>query len=145
MSRDIIENTLYALASADAARIEAVFTEDAEWLSPPGNATAVTLGTTDHLRGREAIVRFFTDDFPRLFARDLGVSFGRSVVDGEQAAIEATLTATLPNGEHYSNDYCFVLELRNGLVHRVREYVDTARGYRLTAGVTPPPVSSTRP
>ncbi|MGV9386678.1 hypothetical protein ACWDRB_63515 [Nonomuraea sp. NPDC003707] len=35
MSHDIIQNTFQALASNDPNRIAAVFTEDAEWLSPP--------------------------------------------------------------------------------------------------------------
>jgi hypothetical protein len=45
--------------------------------------------------------------------------------------------ATLANGNHYANDYCLVIELEDGLVHRVREYVDPARGHR-TASVELP-------
>ncbi|MEU7894456.1 hypothetical protein AB0B45_16555 [Nonomuraea sp. NPDC049152] len=50
---------------------------------------------------------------------------------------EATLTAALANGNHYINDYCFVFELRDGLIHRVRECVDTARGHRMIFGEVP--------
>ncbi|MFF1609017.1 hypothetical protein ACFVYA_14660 [Amycolatopsis sp. NPDC058278] len=64
-SRDIVENAWKAFASHDADRIPAVFTEDAEWLAPPGNATAL-----------------------------------------------------------------------DGLIHRVREYMDTARGHRMVFGET---------
>jgi ketosteroid isomerase-like protein len=35
------------------------------------------------------------------------------------------------NGNHYDTDYCFVFEDRDGLVRRVREYVDTARGHEM--------------
>ncbi|MFK8850867.1 hypothetical protein [Streptomyces sp. Ac-502] len=42
------------------------------------------------------------------------------------------MTATLANGNHYSNDYCFVFELQDGLTHRVREYTNTARGHHMT-------------
>jgi ketosteroid isomerase-like protein len=48
--------------------------------------------------------------------------------------VEATVTATLANGNRYVNDYCFVFELRDGLISRVREYVDTARGHRMIFG-----------
>jgi len=34
------------------------------------------------------------------------------------------------DGTPYGNDFCFVFELGDGLVHRVREYVDTARAAR---------------
>ncbi|KJY41271.1 ketosteroid isomerase [Streptomyces sp. NRRL B-1568] len=137
MTRSIIENAVQALASYDQDRISAVLTEDAEWLSPPGNAIAVAVGGTHHMVGRKAIVRFFAQDLPRLFARDSTVTVHGFHVDGERAVVEATMTATLANGNHYSNDYCFVFELRDGLIHRVREYVDTARGHRMVQGEIP--------
>ncbi|WP_405922558.1 hypothetical protein [Streptomyces sp. NBC_00035] len=42
--------------------------------------------------------------------------------------MEETMTAALTNGSHYANDYCFVFQLRDGLIHRVRENKDTAPG-----------------
>jgi ketosteroid isomerase-like protein len=145
MSRSIIQNAFQALASYDPDRISAVLTEDAEWLSPPGNATAVALEATDHMMGRKAIVRFFAEDFPRLFVRDVNVTFHRFHADGERVIAEATMTATLANGNHYVNDYCFVVDLRDELIHRVREYADTARGYRMIFGDGPQQLSPTCP
>lgn len=131
MNPDIIPNAFLALASHDPDRISAVFTEDAEWLSPPGNATAVALGAPHHMVGRKAIVRFFAEDFPRLFVRDVAVSFRGSHTDGERVTVEATMTATLAGGDRYANDYCFVFELEDERIHRAHEYVDTARGHRM--------------
>ncbi|MBF6330931.1 nuclear transport factor 2 family protein [Nocardia transvalensis] len=131
MSRSIVENAFQAFVSNDPDKISAVLAEDAEWLSPPGNATAVALERTNHMVGREAIVRFFAEDFPRLFVRDVAVTVHSLRADAEWATVEATVAATLSNGNHYDNDYCFVIELRDGRIHRVREYVDTARGNRL--------------
>ncbi|WP_223167591.1 hypothetical protein [Nonomuraea sp. SYSU D8015] len=45
--------------------IAGFFAQDAEWLAPPGNATAAALGATHHMVGREAVVHFLTIDFPR--------------------------------------------------------------------------------
>lgn len=137
MSRSIIENAFQALASYDPDRISAVLTEDAEWLSPPENAVAVALEATNHMIGRKAIAHFFAEDLPRLFVRDVAVAFHGFHADGERVIVEATMTATLANGNHYVNDYCFVFELRDGLVHRVREYVDTARAYRMIFNEAP--------
>lgn len=134
MTHTIIQNAFQAFASNDPEQISAVLTEDAEWLSPPGNAVALALGGIHHMVGREAIVRFFAHDFPRLFTRDLALAFHGVHVGGERVTVEATMSATLSNGNPYSNDYCFVIELREGLVHRVREYVDTARGLRMVFG-----------
>ncbi|MFI1972068.1 nuclear transport factor 2 family protein [Streptomyces cinnamoneus] len=52
--------------------------------------------------------------------RDLTVTFHRFHADGERVVVEATMAATLANADHYSDDYCFVVEIRDGLVHRVR-------------------------
>lgn len=136
-SRTIVQNAWKAFASHDADRIAAVFTDDAEWLAPPGNATAVALGATSHLVGRQAIVRFLAEDFTRLFVRDVAVTFHAFHADGDRVIVEETMTATLANGNHYANDYCLVFELRDGLIHRVREYMDTARGNRMMFGPTP--------
>ncbi|MEV7097161.1 nuclear transport factor 2 family protein [Amycolatopsis sp. NPDC051045] len=133
-SRDVVENAWKAFATHDADRISAVFTEDAEWLAPPGNATAVALGGPSHLIGQKAIVRFLAEDFPRFFVSDVTVTFHGFHTDGERVVVEETMTATLANGNHYANDYCFVFELRAGLIHRVREYMDTARGHRMVFG-----------
>ena len=133
----IVQNAFQALASQDPDRIAAVLTRDAEWLSPPGNATAVALDTTHHMVGRRAIVRFFSQDLPRLFVRDLAVEPRGIHGGGTHVTLEVTMTATLASGNPYDNDFCFVVEVRDGLVHRVREYTDTARGHRLIFADSP--------
>lgn len=133
-NRTIVQDAWKAFASHDADRISAVFTEDAEWLAPPGNATAAALQAPSHMAGRKAIVRFLAEDFQRLFARDVEVTFHGFYADGERVIVEETMTATLADGGPYTNDYCFVFELRDGLIHRVREYMDTARGHRMVFG-----------
>ncbi|WP_327586918.1 nuclear transport factor 2 family protein [Nonomuraea sp. NBC_00507] len=134
MSYSVIQTAFQALASYDPDRISAIFAEDAEWLSPPGNAVAVALEATHHMVGRKAIVHFFAEDFPRLFVRDVILTFHGFHAAGERMIVEATLAAKLADGKHYINDYCFVFELRDGLIHRAREYVDTARGHRMIFG-----------
>jgi ketosteroid isomerase-like protein len=130
-SREIVQRAWQAFSARDPERISAFFTEDAQWLAPAGNATAVALDVTDHMVGREEIVRFLTVDFPRLFVADVTLSFRGFYADGDVVVVEETMEATLSNGNSYINDYCFVFELRDGLIHRVREYMDTARGARM--------------
>jgi ketosteroid isomerase-like protein len=133
-SRAVVKAAWTAFASHDVDRIAAVFTEDAEWLAPAGNATAVALAGPSHMIGRPAIAHFLAEDFPRLFVRDVDVTFTGLHADGDRVIVEETMTAVLANGNQYENDYCFVFELRDGLVHRVREYMDTARGHRMIFG-----------
>jgi ketosteroid isomerase-like protein len=136
-NRDVVQDAWRAFADHDVERISAFFTEDAEWLAPADNATAVALGVPSHMIGGRAIARFIAEDFPRLFARDVSVTFNGMYTDGERVIVEETMTATLANGGPYANGYCFVFDLREGLIHRVREYTDTARGYRMVFGQEP--------
>ena len=108
-----------AFRTRDPGQIAAVFTEDAEWLAPTNNATAVALKGPWHIVGRDQI------------ARSRGF-----YADGNIVVIEQRLRATLANGNAYDNDYCFVLELENDLIRRVREYMDTAKGNRMVFGAT---------
>lgn len=117
-----------AFASRDPQRIQAVFTEDAEWLAPKGNATAVALDVPDHMIGPAAIAHFLVEAFPKLFVADVAVSFSHLYCDGNTVILEERMQATLASGRHYDNDYCFVFELREGRIARVREYMDTQKG-----------------
>jgi ketosteroid isomerase-like protein len=137
-SRAIVQAAWKAFASRDADQVAAVFTEDAEWLAPAGNATAVALDAPSHMVGREAITYFLVVDFPRLFVSDVKVTFRGFHADGERVVVEETMTAVLANGNQYANDYCLVFELRDGLIHRVREYMDTARAHRMIFGEASP-------
>ncbi|MFF2654911.1 nuclear transport factor 2 family protein [Streptomyces sp. NPDC058045] len=134
MTEAVLQNAFRVLAGGDRAEIAAVFTEDAEWLSPPGNATSVALDAPHHMIGRDAIAHFFADDFPRLFARDLAVVFNHLHSGGGWGLAEANVAAVLADGGRYDVDHCFVFELRGGLIHRVREYADTARAHRMVLG-----------
>ncbi|GAA5100102.1 nuclear transport factor 2 family protein [Nocardia iowensis] len=142
-NRAVVQAAWRAFASHDAEQIAAFFTEDAEWLAPAGNATAVALDASSHMIGRQAITHFLADEFSRLFVSDVAVDFRGFYVDGDRVIVEETMSATLATGNAYSNDYCFVFELRDGLIYRVREYMDTTRGHRDVFGGVAAGASST--
>jgi ketosteroid isomerase-like protein len=54
--------------------------------------------------------------------------------EGDVVVVEHRLSATLPNGRPYVNDYCFVYEVRDGKVLRIREYMDTRGGWAQVFG-----------
>ncbi|MEV4238468.1 MULTISPECIES: nuclear transport factor 2 family protein [unclassified Nocardia] len=130
-SKDTIIRAWREFATQDPDRIAAVFAPDAEWLAPPQNATARAIDGTHHLVGRDRIVRFLTREFPTVFVADRSVEFTAIIAEGTTVVVEERMRATLMNGNHYDNDYCFVFELRDGLIHRVREYMDTRRAEEL--------------
>ena len=124
----LVKEAWAAFASRDPERIRAVFTEDAEWLAPPMNATATALDAPSHMIGSAAIIHFITTDMERLF-RKVSVDFRGFYADGGRVIVEERMTATLSNGASYVNDYCFVFECEDGRIRRVREYMDTWRGH----------------
>jgi hypothetical protein len=135
-SRDLVQRAWKAFATRDAARIAPFFTEDAEWLAPPGNATAVALGGTHHMAGRAAVVALLARDVPRMFG-GVRITFHGFHAGEDVVTVEETMDATLPDGRPYQNDYCFVFELRGDRIHRVREYMDTARAARTMRDLEP--------
>ena len=124
----------HAFRTRDPTKIAAAFTEDAEWLAPAHNATAVALDGPWHIVGKDQIARMFATEVRKLFVADVAAEFHGFYADGNIVVIEQRLRATLANGNAYDNDYCFVLELENGLIRRVREYMDTAKGNRVVFG-----------
>lgn len=134
-SKDIVLAAWRTFATRDAARIEACFTEDAVWLMPPRNATAVALGL-EHIDrlDRGQIANFIANDFGRLFTADVNVDFIAVYSEDDAVIVEQRTRATLANGVKYDNDYCFIFKLRDGRICRMREYMDTLRGFRQVFG-----------
>lgn len=136
-AKQLVVKAWEAFASRDPGRVSAVFAPDAEWLAPPGNATSLALDGTHHLVGRERIVHFLICEFATVFVAGVSIDFRGIYADGDTVIVEQRMQATLAHGGHYDNDYCFVVELDNGLIKRVREYMDTQRGARWFASPAP--------
>ncbi len=133
-NKKLVIDAWKAFASRDPQRVSAVFAEDAEWIAPKGNATAVALGGTHHMIGRDAIVHFITVEFHKLFTEGVKIEFRGMYAEGSTVIVEERFQATLAGGKLYDNDYCFFFELRDGLIWRVREYMDTLRGKEIILG-----------
>lgn len=128
-SRALVKEAWKRFAARDAVRIREVFQEDAEWMAPAANATALALEMTDHLKGAAEIAEFLANGFQRLF-NDAQVTITGFFADGPVVVVEETMSAVLPNGLDYKLAYCFVFECRDGRIARVREYMDTHSGFR---------------
>ncbi|MVT55565.1 DUF4440 domain-containing protein [Bradyrhizobium yuanmingense] len=128
--RDVVLNAWNTFSSRDPERIAALFTEDAEWIAPKGNATAIALDHTDHMEGPHQIARFIAQEMHRLFS-NIDIAFRGVYVDGDVVIVEERMRATLPGGKPYENEYCFVFEVVGDRIRQVREYMDTRKGWRM--------------
>ncbi len=132
-SKDVVLNAWKTFSSRDKDRIAALFTDDAEWIAPKGNATAVALDHTDHMVGAEQIARFIAQEMHRMFS-EIDIAFRGVYADGDIVIVEERMRATLSSGRHYENDYCFVFTVAGDKIREVREYMDTRKGWRMVFG-----------
>jgi ketosteroid isomerase-like protein len=136
-----------AYAAGAAEQIDALLHDDVVWTAPAGNATQVALGLgraedAGPPRGandldRDAIVAFMAYNFARFFG-GVDNNFRTIVAEGDVVVVEHRLSAVLPNGRTYLNDYCFVYQVRDGKVWRIREYMDTRGGWAQVFGESDP-------
>ena len=132
-----------AFGSGDPERISNLLHEDVVWVAPPGNATQVALGLGNaedagapngsNNLGKRQIVQFMAHNFSRFFMSPKN-EFRSIVAEGSVVFAEHRLSATLPNGRQYVNDYCFAYEVRDGKVQHIREYMDTRGGWAQVFG-----------
>jgi hypothetical protein len=137
-AKETVQQLYAAYASGDPERIRALLHPDVVWVAPAGNATQVALGLGDPNdagppRGlndldRDAIVAFMAHDYPRFFA-DVTFEPRSMIGEGDVVMTEHRMSATLPNGRTYVNDYCFAYEVLDGQVSSIREYMDTRGGW----------------
>lgn len=138
-----------AFASGNPKRISDLLHEDVIWVAPPGNATQVALGLGNsedagppngsNNLGHHEIVQFMAHNFSRFFQRAKN-EFRSMVSEGAIVFVEHRISAVLPNGRQYVNDYCFAYEVREAKVVHVREYMDTRGGWAQVFGGEEPKV-----
>jgi ketosteroid isomerase-like protein len=136
-----------AYGSGDPERIADLLHDDVVWVAPPGNATQVALGlgspadagapSGSNTLGKQLIVQFMAHNFSRMFLNPKN-EFRAMVAEGPVVFAEHRLSATLPNGRPYANDYCFAYEVRDGKVQHIREYMDTRGGWAQVFGKEEP-------
>jgi ketosteroid isomerase-like protein len=130
MPKEVVIAAWKTFKTRDAKQIAELFTPDAEWIAPAGNATAAALEHTDHMVGPNQIARFIASEMHRLFS-NIDVSFLGIHADGDTVIVEERMRAILPAGKPYENDYCFVFVLSGDRIKLVREYMDTRRGWQM--------------
>jgi len=146
-SKQTVMDLYGAYVTGDAEKISGLLHDEVVWTAPAGNATQVALGLgrpedagpprgTNDL-DRDAIVTFMAYNFARFFG-DVENNFRTVVAEGEVVVVEHRLSATLPNGRPYVNDYCFVYVVRAGKIWRIREYMDTRGGWEQVFGEDEP-------
>jgi uncharacterized protein len=116
MARDFLE----ASASHDPDVIAALMHPDATYWT----AGIPRLFAYGGERSRDEIVAYMAS--PSIFVGGAKVSFGAITAEGDRVAVETETSGTTRDGRHYCNAYHYLFVFRDGLIWRVKEYLDTA-------------------
>lgn len=89
--------------------------------------------------GKAGVKRLFAIDIP-IFSAPLEVRVVRMVAEGDLVSAEAEIRTRNKDGKAYQNQYTFWMQIREGKICAVREYLDTLYAQQVLfdpAGIAP--------
>ena len=116
MARDFLE----ASARHDPETIARLMHEEATYWTA-GIPRLFAYGGT---RTKAEIVAYMAT--PSIFVDGPTCSFGATTAEDDRVAVENAISGTTADGRHYTNAYHYLFVFRDGLIWRVKEYLDTA-------------------
>lgn len=128
--KDVVRRFFATLGTGDFTAIGGFFTDDSVW-----QVNDVARGLPAQ-RGRKGII----DDFLQPIREGLfepgdpKISIRRLIGEGDWVVAETTGTGTLLNGNHYENEYVFVIQVEGETVRFLREYMDSGYAHAVSAG-----------
>ncbi len=120
-NKQMVVATWQAFLKGDIKTAFANMSDDVSWLVP-----GTTPGVSGVKKGKPAILEFM-GGVGKVFPEGLQTEIRRTYADGDSVILELTNRGKVSNGKQYENEYCFVFELENGKVRRIREYLDTQK------------------
>jgi hypothetical protein len=109
------------LSTGELERVRPLLHADCAWQVMP---TSIP-GAGTH-RGRDVIIDEFLAPVRGLFEPgDPKVIIDTVISKGDLVAVESRGVGKLKNGKAYNNTYCWMIEVKDGLIHTIREYMDS--------------------
>lgn len=120
-NKEMVKATWLAFGKGDLKTAFANMADNVSWLIP-GNIP----GVSGVKRGKDEITKF-ASGITGVFPEGLQTEITRAHATDDAVILELTNRGKVSNGKSYENEYCFVFELENGKIRRIREYVDTLK------------------
>lgn len=118
-NKELVTKTWQAFIKGDVDTALANMSDEISWVIP-GNLQGVS-----GLKRGKAAIREFGSNVGRTFPQGLNSQINKVHAAGDDTVVvELTNSGKTANGKDYRNEYCFIFELENGKIRRVREYVD---------------------
>lgn len=122
VNEDLVREFFATLSTGDLEKLRMLIHTDGSWevmaRDVPGAGKTV---------GGDAVVDDFLAPVRGMFEPgDPKISFRTVISAGNMVAAETMADGMLSNGNEYHNRYCWMIEIKDGKVCHLREYMDTA-------------------
>ena len=84
-----------------------------------------------HYRSKNAFIEGTFAKLAQVLPQGAELHTENVIVQGDQAAVELHSLATAKNGMRFDNRYCWIIYFQDGVIVRVRAYLDSAMVARL--------------
>lgn len=125
-NKEVVERMIDAIRVQDLDALQEVFAPDVSWW------ITGTLDVSGETRGRDEVMKFFS--YALDVFQDLELTVSSLFAEGDRVAAEWRMVARNAAGELYDGRNAVIVEVRDGLVLRVREYLDTEQVNRVLLG-----------
>jgi hypothetical protein len=120
-NEQLVANFFATLSTGDLDRLRPLFHKDASW-----EVMAKSDPFVGEKKGREVILREFLAPVRGNFEDgDPKVTIKRMISKGPLVAAETTAVGRLKNGKTYDNAYAWMIEVKDGKIFCVHEYMDS--------------------
>jgi len=116
-NKKIVQSWIDALNSKDTTRVLHIYADDIQ---------IITMGKTliSGQYGPDQVKQFVTGVLD-VFPQGLSFTLHSMIAEGDKVAAEATATGMHVSGQEYTQDYHFVITIKEGKISVLKEYLDT--------------------
>jgi ketosteroid isomerase-like protein len=122
---DVVRNIFKGLENGDGTAFFEHVADDVDW---------IVMGThplAGHYRSKKAFIAGTFDKLAQVLPKGAQLKVEYLIVKDDEAVVELHSLATAKNGMRFDNRYCWVVYFQDGVIVRIRAYLDSAMVARL--------------
>jgi uncharacterized protein len=122
---DFVREVFKGLENGDGTAFFEHVAENVDWIVEGTHPLA------GHYRSKQAFIAGTFDKLAQVLPQGAQLHVEDLIVKDDQAVVELHSLATAKNGMRFDNRYCWVVYFENGVIVRIRAYLDSAMVARL--------------